>query len=415
MTRLLVFLLLPLLACTNREDPGFMWLIGLGGVAAPAPQGEIPVSVNVSDVTGDPAFLFETTRNVGIYLTIRDPASAPTAAFVQIIETNGSQAGEVLFQAVPDPNGNVQGSFTVNQTTNQVTLRLSIAGQEQTWLVDIASVQEIRRYLFVEAELSEGFIPDGDADGIPDAEDAYPQDPYRSTIVRLPAEGVYTVAYEDLYPTPGDADFNDYAAQIRYEQDLNSRGELVRLRGYVRHVARGAGYRHTLHLNLPMQNAQLVYKRFAADGTAEYERSEVLSDFSGVEIMPHSGTTLTAWNSRPGETFTAGKYAEFEVVPPAPVQVAALGKMPFDLYVHVLNTNQNIHFAGRVKDASGQDRYLDPTGFPWAILVPGSFQWPYERVNMENAYSDFRAWYASGGEQSADWYARPTSGQVFQY
>lgn len=413
MARYLSLFLVLLMSCTSREDPGYQWLLGLAANPAPAPEGTIPVSVNVSDVTGDSTFLFDTTRNIGVFVTVRDPVAVPTGTFVQIIDTNSGN--EVMFQAVPDQNGNVQGSFTVNETTNQVTLKLVIGGVQYTWLVDIASVQEIRRNLFVEGQIAAGFIPDADADGIPDSEDAYPGDPQRSAIVRLPADGVYTVAYEDLYPAPGDADFNDYAAQVKYEQDLNARGELVRMRGYVRHVARGAGYRHTLHLNLPVQNAQLIYKRFAADGSAEYERNETLPDFSGVEIMPHSGTTLTGWNSRTGDTFVAGKYAEFEVVPAAPVAVSSLGKLPYDLYLHVLNTSQNIHFAGRIQDASGQDRYLDPSGFPWAILVPGSFQWPYERVNMEDAYADFRSWYTSGGAQAADWYARPTAGKVFAY
>lgn len=414
MARYLTLVLLLLFSCTTREDPAYQWLLGLAGNAAPAPQGSVPVSVNVSDVTGDTAFLFDTTRNIGVFVTVRDPVSVPTGTFVQIINTDGS-GSEVMFQAVPDASGNVQGSFTVNDTTKQVTLKLVVAGVQYTWLIDIASVQEIRRNLFLEGQIAAGFIPDADADGIPDAEDHYPGDPNRSALIRLPADGVYTVAYEDLYPAPGDADFNDYAAQVRYEQDLNAKGELVRIRGYVRHVARGAGYRHTLHLNLPFQNAQLIYKRFAADGTAEYERNETLPDFSGVEIMPHSGTTLSGWNSRSTDVFSAGKFAEFEVIPSAPVSVGALGKLPYDLYLHVLNTTQNIHFAGRVQDASGQDRYLDPSGFPWAILVPGSFQWPYERVNMEDAYADFRTWYASGGAQAADWYARPTTGKVFTY
>jgi len=75
-----------------------------------------------------------------------------------------------------------------------------------SWVIDIMNVQEIRRFLYVEAQVTPVVIQDADADGVPDDQDAFPLDPSRSAIVRLPASGAYTVAYEDLYPVQGDAD-----------------------------------------------------------------------------------------------------------------------------------------------------------------------------------------------------------------
>jgi len=72
-----------------------------------------------------------------------------------------------------------------------------------------------------------------------------------------------------------------------------------------------------------------------------------------------------------------------------------------------------VHFLGRYKNASGNDLYLDPAGFPWAILIPGTWSWPYERRNMHVAYPQFGDWYRSAGTVSADWYAFPGAGQVY--
>lgn len=393
-----------------------MALLALANGETSTVQGEIPVEVNISDVTGDPSFVFDTTRSIGVYVTVRDPISPASGSLVQILETSGSSTGEVIFQAVVSPEGNVQGSFTVNQTVNKVTLRVTIGGQLYTWLIDISNVEEIRRYLLVTAEITPITIVDSDQDGIADTDDAYPNDATRSAIVRLPTDGYYTVAYEDLFPTQGDADFNDYVAEIRYEEDLNASGQIKNIRGYVRHVARGAGYRHTLQLTLPgVNNATFSLKRYGFDDTTvESDSTGVLTAFEHVELMPNSGTTIQSDNTTKGQIYKPGKRAEFEVSLATPVAAESLGTMPFDLHLNVVNTGKKIHFAGRYLDANGKDLYLDPAGFPWAILVPGTWLWPVETQNTHVAYPAFKSWYESAGTTNLDWYRSPLADKVFQ-
>lgn len=403
-------------ACANKEDPALLALLALANGGGSTVQGEIPVEVNISDVMGDPSFIFDTTRSIGIYITVRDPVAPASGSLVQILETSGSATGDVIFQAVVSPEGNIQGSFTVNQTVNQVTLRVTIGGQVYTWLVDISNVEEIRRYLLITAQIQPVTIVDSDQDGIADENDAYPNDATRSAIVRLPTDGYYTVAYEDLFPKQGDADFNDYVVELRYEEDLNAAGKIKNIRGYVRHIARGAGYRHTLQLTLPgVSNATLAMKRFGFDNTTvEAESTSVVPTFEHVEIMPNSGTTIQSDNSKKGQAYKPGKRAEFEVSLATPVAADSLGTMPFDLHLNVINTGHKIHFAGRYFDANGKDLYLDPAGFPWAILVPGTWLWPVETQNTHIAYPAFKTWYESAGTASVDWYLSPLVDKVFQ-
>ena len=413
-------------SCTEAGDEDYLWLLGLaGGPPADVPgvvTGEtetVPFTIEVTDVNGDPNFLFETTQTINLYINIVDPVQPVVGSRVRVFDVINNGAGsQTLFQAVSNANGNVTGSFTVNRTTPIVVLEYEFAGQTYRQQVDITYVQEIRRTLNLFATVGPVQIADADGDGIADDQDSYPDDPERATRVRYPADGgYYTVAFEDLYPKQGDADFNDYVLTARYEADLNAAGEMVRLRGDYTHQARGAGYRHTLHLTLAdVIGANLNLKRFASDNTIESESNSVIAEFSGVMILPQSDSTIAASNTQPGSTtLERGKRATFELIPATAVNLTALGPMPFDLFLKVINTGREIHFPGRYQNADGSERYIDGAGFPWALLVPGDWRWPYERQNIHAAYPEFQSWYSSSGQFDENWYLNAISDLVVPY
>jgi len=406
---------MPLLSfCSSANDPNYLWLLSIA--SAPAPTGPVPISMTIDDKGGSDTFLFDTTRSVSVFVTVQDPVAPTSGALIQILETSGDATGFTLFQATSSASGNVQGSFTVNQTTKQVTLRLTLNGTVYNWLIDISNVQQISRFLFLQAAITVAPIIDTDGDGVADDQDAFPLDPTRSATVHLPAQGFYTVAYEDLFPVRGDADFNDYVRKIRYEEDLNANGQITRVRGYLQHLAHGAGYSHTLNLTLAgVSNAQFHLQRFAQDGTSELDTTTTVPAFTNIQLMPNSSTTITSQNANPSDVYKPGKTAQFEITLTSPVAADSLGTMPLDLSLHVINTNKDIHFLGRYKDANGKDLYLDPNGFPWALMIPGSWQWPYERGNIHQAYLNFQNWYSSAGVQNPDWYLSPVTGKVFPH
>lgn len=412
--------------CADANDENYLWLTGLAaGLGDGAPgtlSGDtetVPFTIDVTDVTGDSDFLFETTQTIDLYINVVDPVAPVSGSRVRVFELiDGGTGQQTLFQAVSDPNGNVSGSFTVNRTTPIVVLEYEFAGQSYSQQVDITFVQEIRRTLNVFATVGPVVIADADGDGIPDDQDAFPNDPERATTVRYPADGgYYTVAFEDLYPRQGDADFNDYVLRASYEADLNAQGELARLRGEYTQVARGAGYRHTLHLSLDgVENAQMQLERFDENGALEFSSADTIAQFQGVMMLPASNTTISGSNTRRGATtLRPGKRAAFEIIPETPINLTSLGAMPFDLFLKVINTRREIHFLGRYFEADGRDRYLDSAGFPWALLVPGDWRWPYERQDIRPAYPEFESWYASSGELGVDWYATADPALVVPY
>lgn len=429
----IIFLLLSLFGCDTPEDQNYKWLMSLtqppgenqyesviGDAESTdgnplAPEGEQKFDLQVSDVIGNTDFIFDTTRTITVHVTVIDPTAPISGSMVRFLDVEAPTENRTIFKAVTDGTGNVSGSFTVNSTTNQVRLVVDVFGETLVRDIDIGHVQHIDRTLTFLSDATPVAIQDADNDGVPDEEDAYPDDPSRATKVLYPNDGgYYTMAFEDLFPRQGDADFNDYVVRAKYEEDLNANGKVVRIRGNFLHIARGAGYSHTFHFNLPnVAGATYTLKRYKADGTLEYETTETVDAFMGIEVMPNSKTTLKPSNSNKGQTLQLGKKGEIEIILSTPISKLELGPVPYDPYLYVLNTKKEIHFAGKYFKEDGSDIYLDSTGFPWALMIPGDWQWPYERGNIHNAYPKFKDWYTSEGNDYTDWYDFPEENLVF--
>lgn len=366
--------------------------------------------VVVEDPKGESSFNYNTTINIPLNLTVLDKKSnVVSGATVLVFDENNN----ILFQGVSDSSGKVTGTLTVPTSVGNITIDISIGGESISQYISLESVLGINRTIRYEVNLPSTQIVDTDGDGVPDDTDIYPNDATRSTEVAYPAEGVFTVAYEDLYPSAGDADLNDYVIQFKNKEDLNSSGKIVRLKGTYQHVAKGAGYKHQLFIKLPVDvGASITYKLTQADGKVEVATNTVSVTAanlkSGYQIFDDSNKTIRGQNVHPGDVFKPGFIATIEIVFNAPVERAKLGSFPYDLYAYVINTKQEIHFPGLYKNNNGTDKYLDNTGFPWAILVPGAWKYPYEKYDIrkdsESGYSEFNLWVSSGGKEYKTWY-----------
>lgn len=455
----LAFLLTTGLSCTNAEnDETAQWLLGLAdadtsqttststsadtsstgtdtttttstGTDTSVTSTETATSTSTSETSvefqiqtsllaGDDTFIFDNTRVIELQVLAQDAfGETSDTAIVRVVDTE--TMSYVYYTAKTDENGNVSGTFTVDQNTNQVYLEIIVDGETFYRLITIDSVDYLNARILIYFS-SEEYTPepDTDGDGIVDSLDAYPEDATRASTVQLPiGGGYYTVAYEDLYPKPGDMDFNDYVVRVRYEQDLDAYGQVSRVRGYFTHIARGAGYTHTLNLLLP-QSELMTYHLVRTDYAGEIESE---TDGTGVadtavEILPKSSTTIQSANtSSSASSYVMGKQAMIEVTYGTPISGDEFGTAPFDLYLYVNNTKQEIHFAGRYADTDGDDPYLDSNGFPWAFLIPGDWDWPYESGDIHDAYPLFDDWYLSSGTTNKDWYLTPVENLVVPF
>ncbi|EMO13532.1 hypothetical protein LEP1GSC165_1734 [Leptospira santarosai str. CBC523] len=386
-----------------------------GGSPAP-PAQEITGVITVNDQIGSIPFTYNTVQTIPLNLIVTDKQSKPISGATVIVSDN---EGHILFQGISNNLGKVSGSITVETSLGQITLEITAGGESISNVINLINLVGINREIKYEILLPVVAAPvDSDKDGVPDVLDTYPQDPTRSVLIRIPAEGVSTVAYEDLYPSAGDADLNDYVLHIHNEEDLNTAGDVIRLRGTYQHVARGAGYKHTFFLKLPVSvGATYSRKVVRADGKVVTElttKTVTASDLNqGIQIHEESNKTTSNPNVNPGGVFKPGHIATIEIVFNSPVKKTTLGIYPYDIFIKVANTGKEIHFPGLYKNSNGTDKYLDSNNFPWAILVPGAWKYPYEgldiRKETQTGYKEFNLWVASNGTSYKDWYKHITN------
>ncbi|WP_061224602.1 LruC domain-containing protein [Leptospira weilii] len=390
--------------------------VGVNAGSSVTPTQEITGVITVNDQIGSIPFTYNTVQTIPLNLIVTDKQSKPISGATVIVSDN---EGHILFQGISNNVGQVSGSITVETAIGQITLEITAGGESISNIINLINVVGINREIKYEILLPVVTVPvDSDKDGVPDILDAYPQDPTRSALIRIPAEGVSTVAYEDLYPSAGDADLNDYVLHIHNEEDLNTAGDVIRLRGTYQHVARGAGYKHTFFLKLPISiGATFSRKVVREDGKVVTElttKTVSASDFNqGIQIHEESNKTTSNPNVNPGGVYKPGHIATIEIVFNSPVKKSALGIYPYDIFIKVTNTGKEIHFPGLYKNSNGTDKYLDSNKFPWAILVPGAWKYPYEgldiRKETQTGYKEFNLWVASNGASYKDWYKHITN------
>lgn len=94
--------------------------------------------------------------------------------------------------------------------------------------------------------------PDTDKDGVKDSLDEFPLDATRTYSRYYPGKSSWgTLAYEDLWPSKGDYDFNDMLLRYRSREILNANRAVVALEMDFRLDAAGAGHRNGFAINLP--------------------------------------------------------------------------------------------------------------------------------------------------------------------
>jgi LruC domain-containing protein len=427
-------------SCESQDDPAAAWLLALAEPTADettdGTKDDVPENITGDfDLTVDPYkgsedFLFDTTKEIVVNITVVNGFNVADGAKVRVYK-QGDTSQIVYFTAIVDEKGNVSGDFTINTTTNVVTLEVTYNGETYIRDFEIKYISVISGRIVFDVEMREHVptVVDTDMDGIPDDEDAYPEDPDRATVVRYPeatSGDYFTIAYEDLYPKPGDMDFNDYVVRATYEEDLNAHGEIVGIRARFVHVAKGAGYKHTFHLKVPgAPNMNYHLVRTKADGTVVLDESGVVAAGEDLEVLPKSNTTLASSNTSnmADDNFKLGWSADVDLVFVKPVNKKVVGSVPYDPYIKVLNTNQEVHFPGLYEDPDAgwfdegaeADLYIDNNGFPWALMIPGDWFWPYERGDIHEAYTSFDDWYTSFGDSNTDWYLTPDMAKVFSY
>ncbi|MCE9500707.1 MAG: LruC domain-containing protein, partial [Leptospira sp.] len=440
---IIILALLTFAACENKKKKNILPLLALtqAGSASPAKPGTnsgtdttaagettpattatnsaAPTATQTTnDSTGTVPFTYQTSETVPVSVTVTDSNSPVEGAIVTISDGSTGEPN-ILLQGVTNASGTVSGTITVSTTVTQVQAEINLGTAVVTQPVNLTNVVTVNRQINVVGDYNPASqIADADKDGIPDADDFYPNDITRATKIRFPVHDSNTIAFEDLYPSAGDADLNDYVITFANEEDLNGNGKVARIRGTYQHIAKGAGYKHKLKIKFPGITSSASYKKVIYNANGSVSVPETISSvtatdlINGLEILPDSSTTISSSNSSPGQTFAAGKKAVIEITFDTPVSKSLAGTAPYDLYMFVISTGQDVHFPGLYKNADQTDKFLDVHGFPWAIQIPGIWKYPYEGLDIRNSsktgYGQFSAWASSLGVSNKNWYETVT-------
>ncbi|MBI0397310.1 LruC domain-containing protein [Cyclobacterium marinum] len=251
---------------------------------------------------------------------------------------------------------------------------------------------------------------DSDGDGILDQDDAFPDDAEAAFELFTPSKyGKGTIAFEDLWPSTGDYDFNDAVLSYQAIAVLNADNMAVRLDLICNIKANGAGYTNGIGVEIeglaPSQIESVSgpvltqnYINLSSNGTEANQENAVIILADDVDNILN-------------ETTISIKFV-------APVSTAELGVAPFNPFIIVnmerekeihlpyMNStslgNSSLEFAGENKDVDGN--FISESGFPWAISIIHDFKVPKEKVDITSAYNFFSTWAESGGTSNVDWY-----------
>jgi LruC domain-containing protein len=285
-------------------------------------------------------------------------------------------------------------------------------------------------------------IQDADADGIADANDAYPNDASRAYNIYYPASGKGTIMFEDLWPTTGDYDFNDLVMNFRQLTVLNAQNKVVELKMNTTLKAIGAGFHNGFGFQLDDVNPSKI---ISVTGTNTHGASWVSTSANGTEsgqsfaniiafddafkILPSPGGSgvnvdpanpfatpvdlniTISFNTTAGEAIT---YSDLRINPYLIVNQER-GKE-----VHLANmrptdkADRNLFGTGQDDSNIGEGLmksmvvetkyYKSKNNLPWAIVVPTEIPYPKTKVDFLQAYKKFGIWAESNGSEFENWY-----------
>jgi len=260
-----------------------------------------------------------------------------------------------------------------------------------------------------------GEIPDTDtdSDGVIDYYDDYPDDGELAFDVYTPSEfGWGSLAFEDLWPSKGDYDFNDLVVYYRIIKLCNADNDIAKLECTFKVKNIGGDRQNGLGFQLPLLPAQV-------SEVTGYELSNhiVTLDAKGLEAGQSKATVIVfenAWYHEEDDITVLVTFTD-------PIDPDLLGTPPFNPFMfidlergkelhlvdHEPTDLANLEYLGTEDDSSnpGAGRYYKTAkNLPWAINIVHQFRWPVERKEITRGYNHFGTWAETGGVRYLDWY-----------
>ncbi len=273
------------------------------------------------------------------------------------------------------------------------------------------------------------YAKDTDGDGIPDEQDAAPNDPTYAFVQYSPSSTQYgTLAFEDSYPSQGDYDLNDMVIDHQFELRLNAANRVTSMRAKLILRAMGASYRNGFGFELPISPSAIASVTGASlknnivklngNGTESGQTNAVIMAFdNGFDLMSAPGGGFV--NTEKDKPLIKPDTVKLVINFSTPPTVAELGDAPYNPFIFVnRDRSREVHLSGykptslanlklfgTADDDSGTGKYYQTkNNLPWGIQLPTSFAYPIEKEPINKAYLKFNEWSESKGTLYPDWY-----------
>lgn len=260
---------------------------------------------------------------------------------------------------------------------------------------------------------------DTDGDGVPDTIDEYPNDPTAAFNSYYPSRNGYaTVAFEDLWPNTGDYDMNDVVINYNYKIVTNASNNVVKVNAKYSLLATGGSFNNGFAVQFPVERSKITN---VIGGTLEAGQTKAV-----LVLFTNMRAEMNNWNTRLGETKSAA--VDFELsfnITNGPILStfglneynpfiwngsAGFGRgyeihLPYHLPTDLANTSLFSTEDDNTSLSLNRTYVSKNGGFPWAINIPVSFEYPIEKADINTAYNKFGNWVQSGGTLFNDWYS----------
>lgn len=271
--------------------------------------------------------------------------------------------------------------------------------------------------------------PDSDNDGCIDSLDEYPSDAARCSNNYKTG----SLAYEDLWPSKGDYDFNDLVVEYSIKTVTNSNNKVIDIIAGFTVKAFGAGYKNGFGFQLPnainqshlsvtgMQISGNIVS-LGANGLENAQSKPTFIAFdNNYSIMQHPGSGIGV-NTTSGSPYVTPVTVTLSIsVQPNTYTIAEMGINSFNPFIFVNQVRSHeVHLPnyaptslmnnslfGTFEDASNPGTgkyYVTSSNIPWAIHIPESFAYPKEKTDIIFTHLKFAEWAESNGSLYPDWY-----------
>ncbi len=322
--------------------------------------------------------------------------------------------------------------YDVNKNFVGYTTVFTSGNTGHTNFITSPSVRYIQLYGFCaqgawldNVSLVETIEPDDDGDGVPNRKDAFPNDPLRAYKSSFPTLGKQILAFEDLWPSTGDYDFNDLVIENTVDFHKDANNNLVDAVVKVKVLGLGAGLSSGLGIHLLKSDKQ-PFNTNIISAVSGSSASLDPSVNNGIIVFNDNRRALKPFYNNNGfgpsgapQTFTftitfnsnaGGQY----ILP--------------DFYIYRTGERgREIHQSGFPPTAaanmaligtnSDNGSYRTENGLPWVVEVvsPNAeyFRHPIEKVDMGDAYPKFKAWAQSNGTRYIGWMLLGANDKLF--